>query len=457
MAHSPTPIAAVILAAGKGTRMKSTLPKVLHEVARRPMVGHVVQLALDVGAAPIALVTAPGGEAVATIARDIAGEVDIAIQKEQHGTAHAVLAARPVLGELEGTLLVLYGDTPLLTEASIRAVLEAVEADARCAVAVLGFIPEDAGAYGRLVLAEDGTLERIVEAKDASDEELAIPLCNSGVMALRGALAWQLLSQVKNDNAKGEYYLTDVIALARTAGYFAVAVEGDADEVLGVNSRSELAVAEAIFQYRARQRFMEEGVTLIDPDSVFFAADTQIESDVVIEPNVFFGSGVRIARGAHIKAFSHLEGVQVGAGSSVGPFARLRPGTTLGADVKIGNFVELKAARIDDGAKISHLSYVGDASVGAEANIGAGTITCNYDGYLKYQTTIGKGVFVGSNSALVAPVTLGDGAMVGAGSVITRDVAADALALARGTQSETAGGAKAFRDKKSAEKKAKKK
>ena len=455
--HQSTPIAAVILAAGKGTRMKSALPKVLHPVAGVPMVGHVVKLALDVGAAPIALVTAQGMDAVVEVGREIAGEVDVAIQKEQLGTAHAVLAARPVLGELDGILLVLYGDTPLITQSSIEAAIEALKADPKCAVAVLGFMPDEPGAYGRLVLADDGTIEKIVEAKDATEEELEIPLCNSGVMALRGSLAWKLLSQIKNDNAKKEYYLTDIVALARESGFISVAVEGDADEVLGVNSRNELAVAEAIFQYRARQKFMDAGVTLIDPDSVFFAADTVIENDVLIEPNVFFGPGVTLRKGVHIKAFSHIEGAQIGAGTSVGPFARLRPGTKLGEDVKVGNFVELKAAKVNNGAKISHLSYVGDATVGKEANIGAGTITCNYDGYLKYQTVIGDGAFVGSNSALVAPVTIGDGALIAAGSVITKDVAPDALALARGTQTETPGGAAAFREKKSAEKKAKKK
>ena len=457
MAKQPTQIAAVILAAGKGTRMKSSLPKVLHPVAGLPMVGHVLHRALEVGAAPIAMVVAPGHEKIIELARDIAGDVDVAIQKEQHGTAHAVLAARPVLGELEGVLLVLYGDTPLLTTETLTAVIDAIDSDDKCAVAVLGFLPEDAGAYGRLVLNEDGTLEKIVEAKDASEDELAIELCNSGVMAIRGELAWKLLSQVKNENAKKEFYLTDIVALARAAGYIALAVEGDADEVLGVNARSELAMAEAIFQFRKRKEFMDAGVTLIDPDSVYFAADTTIENDVVIEPNVFFGAGVSIKSGARIKAFSHIEGASIGASTTVGPFARLRPGTQLGSDVRIGNFVELKAADVANGAKISHLSYVGDASVGSDANIGAGTITCNYDGYLKYKTTIGKGVFIGSNSALIAPVTIGDGAMVAAGSVITQDVAADALGIARGQQVEKSGAAKEFRAKKSAEKLAKKK
>ncbi len=449
----PTPVAALILAAGKGTRMKSRLPKVMHEVAGFPMVAHSVYQALDVGCAPIALVTAPGMEDVAAAARAAGGDIDVGIQKEQLGTAHAVLAGRSALGELEGNLLILYGDTPLLTPESIGQLLAALDDDKQCAVAVLGFIPEDAGAYGRLVLGDDGQLERIVEAKDANEDELAIELCNSGVMALRGSLAWKLLAQVKNDNAKKEYYLTDVVALARASGHRAVAVEADEDEVLGVNSRSELATAEAIFQYRARQKHMEAGVTLIDPDSVFFALDTLIEPDVLIEPNVFFGPGVRIASGAHIKAFSHIEGATIGVNATVGPFARLRPGTVLAEDVKIGNFVEIKKSTVEEGAKISHLSYIGDAHVGVEANIGAGTITCNYDGYNKYKTDIGRGVFVGSNSALVAPVTIGNGAMIAAGSVITEDVAADALGLARSRQEQKEKWAAGFREKAAAKKK----
>ena len=445
MSASPTPTAAIILAAGKGTRMKSRLPKVLHKVAGLPMVGHSVTQALKAGCAPIAVVTAPGMDDVAKTVRNIGGEIDIATQKEQLGTAHAVLAARHVLGELEGNLLVLYGDTPLLTADTITRILAALEEDTSCAVAVLGFIPDDPGAYGRLVLGDDGSLARIVEAKDASDEELAIELCNSGVIALRGKTAWELLKQIDNKNAKGEYYLTDVVALARKAGYRAVAVEADPDEVLGVNSRNELAVAEAIFQYRARQAHMEAGVTLIDPDSTFFSTDTQIAPDVLIEPNVYFGPGVSIASGAHIKAFSHIEGATIGANTVVGPFARLRPGTVLGDEVKVGNFVEIKQSDIAAGAKISHLSYIGDATVGAEANIGAGTITCNYDGYHKHRTVIGREVFIGSNTALVAPVIIGDGAMVAAGSTITEDVAPDALALARTRQSEKADHAKQFR------------
>lgn len=441
-----TPVAAIILAAGKGTRMKSDLPKVLHKVASVPMVGHVVQRALDVDAAPIALVVAPGMELVASVAREIGGEIDLAYQKEQLGTAHAVLAAKDALGGFDGHLLVLYGDTPLLTAATLKKVLNALERDAKCAVAVLGFMPEDPGAYGRLVV-ENGKLERIVEANDATEDELDIVFCNSGVMALRGGVTWELLAKIDNKNAKEEYYLTDVVGLARKLGYHAVAVEGDPDEVLGVNSRNELATAEAIFQWRARQQAMAAGVTLIDPDSVFFAADTVLGRDVVIEPNVFFGPGVAVADGAHLKAFSHIEGASIGAKASVGPFARIRPGTAIGKKAKIGNFVEIKKAEIAEGAKISHLSYIGDATVGPEANIGAGTITCNYDGFKKYRTVIGKDVFVGSNSALVAPLTIGDGAMIAAGSVVTEDVAADALALGRARQEAKPDWVKGFRSK----------
>ncbi len=441
------PTAAIILAAGKGTRMKSDLPKVLHPVAGTPMVGHVITHALAIGCAPITLVIAPGMDDVASVAQEIAGEVDVAIQREPLGTAHAVLAAKDALVNFDGNLLILYGDTPLITPATMHAMQEALIGDAQCAVAVLGFLPDDAGDYGRLVLDDDGKLARIVEAKDATEEEREIPICNSGVMAIRGNVAWKLLGKIGNDNAKGEYYLTDIVALARESGMHAVVVEGEADEVLGVNSRQELAVAEAIFQYRARQAHMANGVTLIDPDSVYFAMDTTVGQDTVIEPNVFFGPGVAIGERVRIKAFSHIEGSVIGANTVVGPFARLRPGTNLGEDVKIGNFVELKKAEVADGAKISHLSYIGDASVGTEANIGAGTITCNYDGYHKYRTEIGREVFVGSNTALVAPVVIGDGAMIAAGSVITDDIAADALALARPRQEQKEDWAKSFRER----------
>lgn len=440
------PTAAIILAAGKGTRMKSELPKVMHEVAGFPMVIHAMAQALEAGVSPLCLVIAPGMHQVVSAARGLVDDVLVATQTEQLGTANAVLSAREALKGFEGNLLVLYADTPLVTAATMAKLNEVLMEDARCAVAVLGFTPRDPAEYGRLVMKGD-TLERIVEAREATADERRITLCNSGVVALRGNLAWDFLERIENNNAKGEYYLTDIVAIANSAGYQARVVEADADEVLGVNSRIELAQAEAIFQNRRRAHFMASGVTLHDPSTVYFSADTTIEADTIIEPNVFFGPGVAIAGGVHVKAFSHLEGCVVGAKSVVGPFARLRPGTSLGEKVKIGNFVELKKAEIEDGAKISHLSYIGDAAIGAEANIGAGTITCNYDGYNKYRTTIGRDVFVGSNTALVAPLTIGDGAMIAAGSVVTEDVAPDALALARTRQEQKADWAVGFRER----------
>lgn len=439
--------AAIILAAGRGTRMQSALPKVMHPVAGMPMVAHSITHALAAGLSPIAMVVAPGMDTVADAAHKRSTQARIAIQTEQLGTAHAVLCAKETLADFDGNLIVLYGDTPLVQAETITQLSDALMADAKNAIAVLGFTPREPGAYGRLVV-EHGALTRIVEAKDATPAERAIPLCNSGVVALRGEHAWGLLERIGNNNAKGEYYLTDAVALANAAGLRAVVVEADADEVLGVNSRVELAEAEAIFQRRARARHLARGVTLLDPASVYFSADTDIAADVLIEPQVFFGPGVTVASGAHIKAFSHLEGCRVGPNATVGPFARLRPGTQLGPEVKVGNFVELKKANIAAGAKISHLSYIGDARVGEDANIGAGTITCNYDGYNKFDTVIGRDVFVGSNSALVAPVNIGDGAMIAAGSVITEDVAPDALALGRARQEHKLEWAKFFRDNK---------
>ena len=440
-----TPTAAIILAAGRGTRMRSDLPKVMHKIAGQPMIQHVIGQSQAAGLSPICTVIAPGMQPLANLARECDASMRIATQTEALGTAHAVLAARDSLADFTGNFLVLYGDTPLLTAASMRRVMDALAGDAKCAVAVLGFTPADAGSYGRLVLNESGSLERIVEAKEATPAELAISLCNSGVMALRGDVAWKMLEQIDANNAKKEFYLTDVVAIARRLGFNARAVEGDADEVLGVNSRSELAIADAIFQTRARQMHMENGVTLLDPATVYFAADTTIGNDTIIEPNVFFGPGVSIGQGANIKAFSHIEGARIGNGSVIGPFARLRPGTNLGEQVKIGNFVEIKKSKIARGAKISHLSYIGDSDVGTESNIGAGTITCNYDGYQKFRTTIGANVFVGSHSTLVSPLTIGDGAMVAAGSVITEDIEPDALALARTRQQQKQQWMKGFR------------
>lgn len=440
------PTAAIILAAGKGTRMKSDLPKVMHPIAGQPMVAHVLRTAEAAGLSPLTLVIAPGMHTVGSVAHTFDETVKIATQHEQLGTANAVLSAKEALANFEGNLVVLYADTPLITPETITRLNEALVQDARCAVAVLGFTPANPGEYGRLVV-EKGQLVRIVENKDANPAEKQITLCNSGVMALRGSVAWALLEQIDNTNAKGEYYLTDVVALARKAGYTACAIEGDEIEVLGVNSRVELAAIETLFQQRRRTALMASGVTMIDPATVYLSADTEIAPDVLIEPNVFFGPGVVIGTGAHIKAFSHIEGSVIGEGAVVGPFARLRPGTNLGEKVKVGNFVEIKKSEIEAGAKINHLSYIGDASVGEGANIGAGTITCNYDGYHKYRTQIGRDVFVGSNSALVAPVTIGDGAMIAAGSVITEDIAPDALALARTRQEQKNAWAKDFREK----------
>lgn len=441
------PTAAIILAAGKGTRMKSDLPKVLHPVGNQPMVRHVLASAADAGLDPLLLVIAPGMHKVASVGADFSEDVKTATQEEQLGTAHAVLSAKDALGGFEGNLVVLYGDTPLIRPETVTRLLDALNKDARCAIAVLGFTPDDPADYGRLVVDNKGALTAIVEAKDASAEQKKIRLCNSGVIALRGGIAWELLEAVDNKNAKGEYYLTDVVGLAVARGLHAVAVEADAQEVLGVNSRVDLAVADASFQQRRRHEAMLSGVTLQSPETVYFSADTELAPDVFVEPNVYFGPRVVIGSGAHIKAFSHLEGSVVGEHSVVGPFARLRPGTNLGEKVKIGNFVEIKKSEIEDGAKISHLSYIGDASIGADANIGAGTITCNYDGYNKYRTVIGAEAFIGSNTALVAPVTVGAGAMVAAGSVITEDIEDNALALARPRQEQKADWAKSFRDK----------
>ncbi len=442
------PTAAVILAAGKGTRMKSELPKVLHPVAGLPMIGHVLRTAERASLSPVVLVVAPGMHALVKYVREQFEDTVIVTQNEPLGTAHAVLSAEGALKDFEGNLLVLYGDTPLITAETVSALSETLMADASCVASVLGFTPEDAGDYGRLITTADDTLTRIAEARDANTKERAVRLCNSGVFCLRGSVAWGLLHDVKNDNAKKEFYLTDVVELANAAGYRARYLEvQDASEVLGVNSRAELAAADGAMQARYRTQHMDQGVTLLDPATVYFSADTEIGPDTLIEPHVFFGPGVAIGAGAHIKAFSHIEGSVIGNGAIVGPFARLRPGTNLGERVKIGNFVEVKKSEIEADAKINHLSYVGDASVGEGANVGAGTITCNYDGYQKYRTTIGKDVFIGSNSALVAPVTIGDGAMIAAGSVITEDIAPDALALARTRQEQKEDWAKSFRER----------
>ncbi len=438
-----SPLLTVVLGAGKGTRMRSALPKVLHRIAGRSMLGHVIALARSVGGDKLAVVVGPDMDAVRKEALAHAPDAEVFVQESQLGTADAVLAARAAIGAHRGDLLVLFADTPLIRPETIQALR--AELDKGAALAVLGFEARDPGAYGRLVTAPDGTLTAIREAKDASEAERAIRLCNSGVMAFRLEDPLAVLGEIGNANAKGEYYLTDAVEIVRRNGGRAAAVVCDEDEVLGVNARRELAEAEAIWQRRARERVMADGVTLIAPETVWLCHDTVIGRDVTIEPNVFFGPGVTVEEGAEIKANSHFEGARIGAGARIGPFARLRPGAVLGRDVHVGNFVEVKNVSLGDGAKANHLSYLGDGSVGAGANIGAGTIFCNYDGFFKHKTEIGAGAFVGSNSALVAPVKIGDGAYIGSGSVITKNVSAHALALERSAQDERPGWAEKFR------------
>lgn len=432
----------VVLAAGEGTRMKSRLPKVLHKVAGRSMLHHVLAATRAAGATRTAVVVGPGRDDVAAEATRIVPDAQVFVQTERLGTAHAVLAARAALAEGADDVLVLYADTPLVrpeTLARLRAPLAE-----GAAVAALGFEPEDPTGYGRLVTSGD-ELVAIREEKDATTTEKAIRFCNAGLMALSGKDALSILDRIGNANSKGEYYLTDAVEIARADGRPAVAAKADADEVAGVNSRVQLAEAEAILQQRLRRAAMAEGVTLIAPETVFFSADTVLGRDVIVEPNVVFGPGVTVGDDVVIHAFCHLEGAHLEPGVSIGPYARLRPGTRLEAGVRIGNFVETKAAHIESGAKVNHLSYVGDAHVGANANLGAGTITCNYDGFSKYRTEIGAGAFIGVNSALVAPVTIGAGAYVGTGAVITSDVPEDSLAIARSRQVVKEGWAREFR------------
>ncbi len=419
----------LILAAGEGTRMRSALPKVLHKVGGRTLIGHVVEAAKASGAKALDVVIGPERDDVAAEIRHRAAGAGIHVQRERLGTAHAVLCAKRTLGQ-GNDLIVAFGDTPLVRAETFSMLADSLK-DA--AVAVLGFRPTNPHGYGRLI-EENGNLVAIREEKDTSDAEKKITLCNAGIMAFAGKYALTLIEAIGNDNAKREYYLTDAVALARARNLNVTVREAPEEEVMGINDRAQLAEAEAELQRRMRKAALEAGVTLVAPETVFFSADTKLGKDVTIEPNVVFGPGVLVKDGATIKAFSHLEGAEVGEGASVGPFARLRPGTKLGAKTKIGNFVEVKAATFAEGAKANHLSYIGDASVGAKANIGAGTITCNFDGFDKSKTEIGEGAFIGSNSALVAPVKIGAGAYVGSGSVITDDVPADALALGRGKQ-----------------------
>ncbi len=448
-------IAAVILAAGKGTRMKSDLHKVLHPIAGRPMLVHLLGSFAELKPAAQIVVT---GDRREQIEAAVAGSaVRTVVQEPQLGTAHAALMAKPALTGFDGLVLVCFGDCPFLTAGTVRRLCDALEGDAK--VAVLGFRPTDPLAYGRIIADADGNVRKMVEHKDATEAERAVNLCNSGVIVAHSDDMWRLLEGVGNDNAAGEYYLPDVATNAIAEGARVVVVETNADEVAGINSRAELAAMEGQWQQRRRAAAMDDGASLTAPETVWFAHDTQIGRDVLIEPNVVFGPGVIVADHATIRAHSHIEGATIGSGCEVGPFARLRPGAVMEANAKVGNFVEVKNARLGEGAKANHLSYIGDADVGAAANIGAGTITCNYDGYFKYKTVIGERAFIGSNSALVAPVKIGRDAIVAAGSAVTRDVADGELRLVRAEQMVKPGWADRFHDamkKKKAELKASK-
>jgi bifunctional UDP-N-acetylglucosamine pyrophosphorylase/glucosamine-1-phosphate N-acetyltransferase len=443
---SPHRFAAIILAAGSGTRMKSAIPKVMHSLAGRPMIAHPLEALRPLMPAATIVVIGPKMDEVA----EIVAPAESVVQDPPLGTGDAV---RTALGALAGRLapigdiadvLVLFGDTPLLGTETLSGLL-AERRRVSAAILVAGMRPVDPGPYGRLVLAPDGRLERIVEAADASPEESAIELVNGGIMVIDARHVAGLVDALDRDNAKGEFYLSDIIRIARRKGLACSAIELPAEELIGVNSRAELAEAEALMQRRLRAAAMASGVTLVAPETVFLSVDTRLGRDVVVEPNVTFGPGVTVGEGARIRSFCHLEGAAVGAGAIVGPFARLRPGAVLEAEVHVGNFVEVKAARLGAGAKANHLSYIGDSEVGARTNIGAGTITCNYDGVNKFRTIIGEDAFIGSNTALVAPVSVGDGAIVAAGSVITSDVAADALSIARGQQVDKPGRATEIR------------
>lgn len=437
-------VGVIVLAAGKGTRMKSSLHKVLHPIGGRAMIKHLLDTVSNLSPSHSTIVVGADRDQL----EGALDNVSFAVQEPQLGTGHAVMAARDSFKSFAGDILILYGDVPLITQETLEAMLAARRSEDAPVAVVLGFRPTDPAAYGRLVTADDGSLDRIVEFKDASEAERAIMLCNSGIMCVDGARLFELLEGLSDDNAAKEYYLTDLVELARSAGEAVAVVEAGEDDVIGINSRAELAAAEQIFQGRMREKAMAEGATLLDPSSVYFSHDTVIGCDVMVEQNVVFAAGVTIEDHATIKAFSHLEGAIICSGASVGPYARMRPGAIIGEGAKIGNFVEIKKSTIEAGAKVSHLSYIGDARIGEKANIGAGTITCNYDGFNKHKTDIGAGAFIGSNTSLVAPVSVGNGAIVGAGSVVTRTVSGDALAVTRAQQRQIDGWATKFRNKK---------
>ncbi|MDZ5648554.1 bifunctional UDP-N-acetylglucosamine diphosphorylase/glucosamine-1-phosphate N-acetyltransferase GlmU [Nitrospirillum sp. BR 11828] len=453
-ASTPTAtLACIVLAAGKGTRMKSDLPKVLHPIANEPMVAHVLRAAAALNPDRVVVVVGPGQE---TVAKAVAPHATV-LQPEQLGTADAVKAARAALGDFDGDVLVLFGDTPLVRPETLSLLVQARRGAGDPAVAVLGMRPADPAAYGRLVQDEAGGLTKIVEYLDATVEERAIGLCNAGLMAFDGRRLWAILDAIGNANAKGEYYLTDAVAVARAQGHACAVAEGDPADVEGVNSRVELAKLEKLMQARLRRQAMLNGATLADPDTVWFSADTVLGRDVTVGQNVVFGPGVVVEDGVTIRPFCHLEGVVVRREAIIGPYSRLRPGSDIGAGAHIGNFVEVKASTLGQGAKANHLAYVGDADIGEGTNIGAGAITCNYDGTFKYRTQVGRNVFVGTNATLVAPVQVGDGAFIAGGSTITETVPADALAIGRGRQVVKEGWAAAFAAAQKARKAAQKK
>jgi len=442
------PLACVILAAGQGTRMRSDMPKVMHSIAGLPMIKHVLAACAELSPEKIVPVMAPGMESVEKAVQPHR----CAIQPKALGTGDAVKAARKELSDFKGDVAILFGDAPLMTSGALRT-MQKKRQETGAAIVVAGFTPPNPSAYGRLILDAKGNLSAIVEAADATADQKKVGLCNGGIMLFAADKLWPLLDKLKDNNAKKEYYLTDCIALAQKGGDTCVVAEMPADVVLGINTRVELAEAEKLMQEKLREKAMLDGATLVDPNTVYLSPDTKIGRDVIIDPNVFIGPGVEIGDKVHIRAFCHLEEVKIEEGAVIGPFARLRPGSVIGAGAHIGNFVEIKNTEVGKGAKINHLSYIGDAFVGATANIGAGTITCNYDGFRKSHTHIGAGTFIGSNSSLVAPVKVGDGAYVGAGSVITMEVPANTLAVARGRQANIEEWASRFRDEQAKAKK----
>ncbi len=443
----------IVLAAGHGTRMHSSLPKVCHPLGGKPLLAYVLETAYSLNPAKIIPVIAPNMDACEEVIKQCSKDwdisVEITIQDPAQGTGHAVLAAKDHLKDFAGDILVLCGDTPLLTVDTLNKIIADKHQSKAPAIVVLGMRPNDEGQYARIVTNSIGEVERIVEHAEASNEQLQNPLCNSGVMLIDGAIALSLLEQITCDNVKNEYYLTDIVKLAQANELEVHCVEGAADELLGINSQQDLANAERVLQNRWRQAVMEKGVTLTDPNSVFFSYDTQVSQDVTIAPNVVFGPRVSIKAGVTIKPFCKIEGAVIKSGATIGPFAHIRPGSDIGNNAEIGNFVEIKQSNIHEGAKIKHLSYIGDSDIGAQTNIGAGTITCNYDGFHKHRTSIGKQVNIGANTSLVAPVEIGDKALIGAGSVVTDDVPIDALAITRAPQQAISGGASKYRRKRS--------